>query len=69
MRLKEERDKLAKVMNDSKQDYLDLLDENERLKKMVEEAELRAKTNKSHVFANTYKITAETKAEAQTVET
>lgn len=49
-RLKEERDKLAKSMQDSEQDYQDLLAENERLKRLVEEAEARAKTNKNKVF-------------------
>jgi chromosome segregation ATPase len=49
-RLKEERDKLAKSMQDSEQDYQDLLAENERLKRLVEEAEARAKTNKNHTF-------------------
>jgi hypothetical protein len=49
-RLKDERDKLAKGMQDSEQDYQDLLAENERLKRMVEEAEARAKTDKNHNF-------------------
>ena len=55
-RLKEERDKLAKSMQDSEQDYKDLLAENERLKRLVEEAEARAKTNKNQNFQGTFKI-------------
>ena len=55
-RLKEERDKLAKSMQDSEQDYQDLLAENERLKRLVEEAEARAKTNKNQNFQGTFKI-------------
>ena len=55
-RLKEERDKLAKGMADSEQDYLDLVAENERLKKLVEEAEARAKTSKNKTFQKTFKI-------------
>ena len=49
-RLRDERDKLKKSMDDSEQDYQDLLAENERLKKLVEDAELRAKTNKNRAF-------------------
>lgn len=60
-RLREERDKLAKAMSDSEPDYLDLLDENERLKKLVEDAESRAKTNKNQSFVKTFKIQVETK--------
>ena len=61
-RLKEERDKLAKSMQDSEQDYQDLLAENERLKRLVEEAEARAKTNKNKNFQKTFKIQVESKA-------
>ena len=68
-RLKEERDKLAKSMQDSEQDYQDLLAENERLKRLVEEAEARAKTNKNKNFQGTFKIQVETKAQAPEEET
>ena len=49
-RLRDERDKLAKSMKDSEQDYLDLVEENERLKRLVAEAELRVKTDKNPNF-------------------
>lgn len=55
-RLRDERDKLAKSMKDSEQDYLDLLAENERLLRLVAEAELRVKTNKNPNFLGTFKI-------------
>jgi hypothetical protein len=64
MKLKEERDKIAKAIADSQQDYQDLLAENERLRRMVEEAELRAKTDKNKAFTNTFKILIESKIDA-----
>jgi chromosome segregation ATPase len=59
LRLKSERDKLARTIAESQQDFLDLQAENERLRRMVEDAELRAKTDSKHVFKNTYKILVE----------
>lgn len=68
-RLKEERDKLAQSMTDSEQDYQDLLAENERLKRLVEEAEEKAKTNKNPNFTNTFKIQVEAKKPDEEPET
>lgn len=68
-RLKEERDKLAASLADSEPDYQDLLAENERLKKLVEEAEARAKTQKNPNFTKTFKIQVEAKKQEDEEET
>jgi chromosome segregation ATPase len=68
-RLKDERDKLAKAMADSEKDYNDLLAENERLRKLVEEAEARAKTNKNPAFLKSFKLQVEKKVEPPAGET
>lgn len=68
-RLKEERDKLAKQKADADKDYEDLMAENERLRKLVEDAESRAKTNKKHIFENRFKIQVEKKMSPEKEET
>jgi hypothetical protein len=69
LRLKSERDKLAKGLFDSQPNYMELLAENERLKSMVQEAEVRAKTDKNKAFTTTYKILLSARADIPANET
>ena len=58
-RLQADRNRLKQKIDDSEQDYLDLINENERLQREVAEAEARAKSDKNPRFKETLAIKKE----------
>ena len=58
-RLQVDRNRLRQKIDDSEQDYLDLINENEKLQSQVAESESKARTNKNPVFTETLAIKKE----------
>merc|ERR1719263_1398770 len=61
-RLQADRDRLKRKIDDSEQDYLDLVNENEKLQREVAEPESKAKTDKNPAFRETLAIKKEPEA-------